>query len=184
MKLSIRSEGEFVLAAIVFDDAGPPVMVGCIAKQFLEEDEQAWQDWRKMLEGIVSRKIHQIVGETPVTRKVAIAVWRDPWMVVGRDTFTGDLVRRLGWENVYTDAGDSWEGGSGGGATDLRRVGTTLGDRVLVAGGGGGQGWGGQAGHGGGTEGETCNGMGGGCIGGAPYMAGGCIGAGVCTAGA
>jgi ABC-type Fe3+-citrate transport system substrate-binding protein len=40
----------------------------------------------------------------PVTRRVAVAVWRDPWMVVGRDTFTGDLVRRLGWENVYTEA--------------------------------------------------------------------------------
>jgi hypothetical protein len=72
-----------------------------------------------------------------------------------------------GWNgggNKFTDAGDSWEGGSGGGATDLRRDGTTLGDRVLVAGGGGGQGWGGQAGHGGGTEGETCNGIGGGCV--------------------
>jgi hypothetical protein len=71
-----------------------------------------------------------------------------------------------GWNgggNKFTDAGDSWEGGSGGGATDLRLNGTTLGDRVLVAGGGGGQGWGGQAGHGGGTEGETCNGVGGGC---------------------
>jgi len=44
----------------------------------------------------------------PVTRKVAIAVWRDPWMVVGRDTFTGDLVRRLGWENVYADAADRY----------------------------------------------------------------------------
>lgn len=40
----------------------------------------------------------------PTTRKVAIAIWRDPWMVVGRDTFTGDLVRRLGWDNVYADA--------------------------------------------------------------------------------
>lgn len=72
-----------------------------------------------------------------------------------------------GWNgggNKFTDAGDSWEGGSGGGATDLRRVGTTLGDRVLVAGGGGGQGWGGQAGHGGGTEGETCSGVDGGCV--------------------
>jgi len=39
----------------------------------------------------------------PVTRTVAIAVWRDPWMVVGRDTFTGDLVRRLGWANVFAD---------------------------------------------------------------------------------
>lgn len=39
----------------------------------------------------------------PVTRRVAIAVWRDPWMVVGHSTFTGDLVRRLGWSNVYDD---------------------------------------------------------------------------------
>ena len=30
-------------------------------------------------------------------------IWRDPWMVVGRDTFTGDLVRRLGLLNVYAD---------------------------------------------------------------------------------
>jgi ABC-type Fe3+-hydroxamate transport system substrate-binding protein len=44
----------------------------------------------------------------PVTRRVAIAIWRDPWMVVGRDTFTGDLVRRLGWENVYADAADRY----------------------------------------------------------------------------
>lgn len=39
----------------------------------------------------------------PVTRSVAIAVWRDPWMVVGTSTFTGDLVRRLGWRNVFDD---------------------------------------------------------------------------------
>lgn len=44
----------------------------------------------------------------PVTRKVAIAIWRDPWMVVGRDTFTGDLVRRLGWQNVYAEAQDRY----------------------------------------------------------------------------
>jgi ABC-type Fe3+-hydroxamate transport system substrate-binding protein len=36
-----------------------------------------------------------------VTARVAIPVWRDPWMVVGRSTFTGDLVRRLGWDNVF-----------------------------------------------------------------------------------
>lgn len=68
-----------------------------------------------------------------------------------------------GGGDKFTDSGDSWEGGSGGGATDLRRGGLGLADRVLVAGGGGGQGWGGQAGHGGGIQGETCNGVGGGC---------------------
>lgn len=37
----------------------------------------------------------------PVRRRVAIPIWRDPWMVVGSRTFTGDLARRLGLENVY-----------------------------------------------------------------------------------
>ncbi|WP_121258155.1 helical backbone metal receptor [Nocardioides ferulae] len=37
----------------------------------------------------------------PVRARVAIPVWRDPWMVVGSRTFTGDLARRLGWENVF-----------------------------------------------------------------------------------
>lgn len=39
----------------------------------------------------------------PVAR-AAVCVWRDPWMVVGRDTFAGDLLRRVGVENIY--AGD------------------------------------------------------------------------------
>lgn len=33
--------------------------------------------------------------------RVAIPVWRDPWMVVGSSTFTGDLAARLGLVNVY-----------------------------------------------------------------------------------
>jgi ABC-type Fe3+-hydroxamate transport system substrate-binding protein len=37
------------------------------------------------------------------TRRVAIPIWRDPWMVVGAHTFTGDLVRRLGMVNVFDD---------------------------------------------------------------------------------
>jgi ABC-type Fe3+-hydroxamate transport system substrate-binding protein len=44
----------------------------------------------------------------PVTRRVAVAIWRDPWMVVGSRTFTGDLLRRLGWENVYADSVDRY----------------------------------------------------------------------------
>lgn len=37
----------------------------------------------------------------PVRARVAVPVWRDPWMVVGRSTFTGDLLRRLGYDNVF-----------------------------------------------------------------------------------
>jgi ABC-type Fe3+-hydroxamate transport system substrate-binding protein len=35
--------------------------------------------------------------------RAVIPVWRDPWMVVGSDTFTGDLAARLGLGNVYGD---------------------------------------------------------------------------------
>jgi ABC-type Fe3+-hydroxamate transport system substrate-binding protein len=33
----------------------------------------------------------------------AIPIWRDPWMVIGSDTFAGDLAARLGLANVYRD---------------------------------------------------------------------------------
>jgi ABC-type Fe3+-hydroxamate transport system substrate-binding protein len=35
--------------------------------------------------------------------RAVIPVWRDPWMAVGSDTFTGDLAARLGLDNVYRD---------------------------------------------------------------------------------
>ena len=35
--------------------------------------------------------------------RAAIPVWRDPWMVVGSATFTGDIATRLGLDNVYGD---------------------------------------------------------------------------------
>ncbi|MEV4161585.1 helical backbone metal receptor [Nonomuraea dietziae] len=34
-------------------------------------------------------------------RTVVVPIWRRPWMVVGRDTFTGDVLRRLGFDNLY-----------------------------------------------------------------------------------
>ena len=44
-------------------------------------------------------------GPVPeVTRRVAAAIWRDPWMVVGGHTYAGDLLRRLGWENAFDGA--------------------------------------------------------------------------------
>jgi hypothetical protein len=33
--------------------------------------------------------------------RVVVPVWRDPWMVVGARTFTGDLLPRLGLDNVF-----------------------------------------------------------------------------------
>lgn len=37
----------------------------------------------------------------PDGRRVAIPIWRDPWMVVGAGTFTSDLVSRLGLVNAF-----------------------------------------------------------------------------------
>ncbi|MER7828712.1 helical backbone metal receptor [Streptomyces sp. NPDC095602] len=36
-------------------------------------------------------------------RRAVVPVWRRPWMVLGRDTFAGDLLARLGVANVYAD---------------------------------------------------------------------------------
>jgi ABC-type Fe3+-hydroxamate transport system substrate-binding protein len=36
--------------------------------------------------------------------RAVVPIWRRPWMVVGRDTFTGDLLARLGVDNAMADA--------------------------------------------------------------------------------
>ncbi|MBB4685972.1 helical backbone metal receptor [Amycolatopsis jiangsuensis] len=38
----------------------------------------------------------------PVRHRAVIPVWRKPWVVLGRDTFAGDVLRRVGIENVYS----------------------------------------------------------------------------------
>ena len=40
--------------------------------------------------------------------RAVIPIWRDPWMVVGSATFTGDVAARLGLENVYGDHPDRY----------------------------------------------------------------------------
>ncbi|MFS3129151.1 helical backbone metal receptor [Nocardioides sp. Bht2] len=45
---------------------------------------------------------------TPAWVRAAVPIWRDPWMVVGRDTFTGDLLARLGVANGFADAADRY----------------------------------------------------------------------------
>ncbi len=53
---------------------------------WLEEAERAW--------------------DAPVAgaaERVSVCVWRDPWMVVGSDTFAGDMIARLGLVNVFGD---------------------------------------------------------------------------------
>ncbi|MCY0923470.1 helical backbone metal receptor [Streptomyces sp. H27-G5] len=45
----------------------------------------------------------------PVGRWTAfVPVWRKPWMVLGRDTFAGDLLARLGVRNAYAGHADRY----------------------------------------------------------------------------
>lgn len=34
--------------------------------------------------------------------QVVVPIWRRPWMVLGRDTFAGDMLARLGYPNVFS----------------------------------------------------------------------------------
>src|SRR5690606_10239338 len=40
--------------------------------------------------------------------RVAVPIWRDPWMVVGSNTFTTDLLARARLDNVFGDAADRY----------------------------------------------------------------------------
>lgn len=37
----------------------------------------------------------------PRRRDVVVPIWRRPWMVLGHDTFAGDVLARLGYDNAY-----------------------------------------------------------------------------------
>lgn len=45
---------------------------------------------------------------TGVRRRALIPVWRRPWVVLGADTFAGDLLARLGVDNVYAGAAERY----------------------------------------------------------------------------
>jgi ABC-type Fe3+-hydroxamate transport system substrate-binding protein len=67
---------------------------------WLDAAEQAWSP-REQEESTPEQE-----GSPPAQgrrRTAIIPIWRRPWMVVGRDTFTGDVLRRLGVDNLYAD---------------------------------------------------------------------------------
>jgi hypothetical protein len=41
-------------------------------------------------------------------RRAVVPVWRRPWMALGSDTFAGDVLARLGVDNVLADAPDRY----------------------------------------------------------------------------
>jgi ABC-type Fe3+-hydroxamate transport system substrate-binding protein len=40
----------------------------------------------------------------PIRATAIVPVWRKPWVVLGRDTFAGDVLRRIGVGNAFDDA--------------------------------------------------------------------------------
>jgi ABC-type Fe3+-hydroxamate transport system substrate-binding protein len=44
----------------------------------------------------------------PVRFHAVVPVWRKPWIVLGRDTFAGDVLRRVGVANVYAGDGERY----------------------------------------------------------------------------
>jgi ABC-type Fe3+-hydroxamate transport system substrate-binding protein len=73
-----------------------PQALDSLARLFADVLGDDVPDWLKEARGLWGRP-----EDTWCT--AAVAIWRDPWMVVGRDTFTGDLLQRLGLSNVYAD---------------------------------------------------------------------------------
>lgn len=41
-------------------------------------------------------------------RRAVVPIWRRPWMALGRDTFAGDMLRRLAVQNVLADSDDRY----------------------------------------------------------------------------
>lgn len=58
---------------------------GAARPEWLERAEERW-----------------LAAPAPGARlRAAVPIWRRPWMVLGRDTFAGDLLARLGVDNAY-----------------------------------------------------------------------------------
>ncbi|MFJ9375404.1 helical backbone metal receptor [Streptomyces sp. NPDC101455] len=66
--------------ARVLDACGAPTR-----PRWLDEAERAWSE----------------LPEPESRRTAVVPVWRRPWMVLGRDTFAGDVLSRLGVDHVY-----------------------------------------------------------------------------------
>ncbi|MBE1595831.1 ABC-type Fe3+-hydroxamate transport system substrate-binding protein [Streptomyces stelliscabiei] len=94
---SLREAGVEVLVTEVRDVPGAfteldRVLRACGARSrpgWLEEAESAWSDPPQAVAG-------------PGRRTTAVVpVWRRPWMVLGRDTFAGDVLARLGVDHLF-----------------------------------------------------------------------------------
>lgn len=95
-RLRERGIAVWVTAIETVDEA-----VGSLGRIFTELLGRDEPDWL-----LRARDLWRVPA--PHRGTVAVPIWRDPWMVVGRDTFAGDLLARLGWSNTYADHADRY----------------------------------------------------------------------------
>lgn len=101
-ELDVRRLRESGVRVWVTDIETVPQAVASLERLFLDALGWGIPDW-------LSQARRLWCGELPpITRRVAVPIWRDPWMVVGPTTFTSDLLRRLGWENVFAAGTDRY----------------------------------------------------------------------------
>ena len=101
-ELDVRRLRESGVAVWVTDIETVPAAVAAYERLFDEALSWTRPAWLAEVEALWCGPL------PPVTRRVVVPIWRDPWMVVGSRTFTGDLLRRLGWANVYADHADRY----------------------------------------------------------------------------
>lgn len=96
-ELDVRRLRDAGLPVWVTDIETVPQALTSLERIFVEALQRDVPPWLIRAAGLWSAPV------PAPTAAVAIPIWRDPWMVVGSRTFTGDLVARLGLRNVFAD---------------------------------------------------------------------------------
>lgn len=101
-ELDVRRLREAGVPVWVTDIETVPQAVGSMTRLFDEALGWGCPTWLDDVRRAWDRPV------PPVRDRIAVMIWRDPWMAVGRDTFTGDLLRRRGYENVLAASADRY----------------------------------------------------------------------------
>jgi ABC-type Fe3+-hydroxamate transport system substrate-binding protein len=78
-----------------------PIALASI-RRLLAEAFDAAPDW------LARAEAEWAAPPPPVLATAIVPVWRKPWVLLGRDTFAGDVLRRLGVANAYADHADRY----------------------------------------------------------------------------
>ncbi len=94
-ELDVRRLREAGVAVWVTVIETVPQALDSLARMFTVALQRPMPDWLTE-----ARRLWGGETNAPVA-DVAVPIWRDPWMVVGSSTYTGDLLRRAGLRNIF-----------------------------------------------------------------------------------